>query len=152
MPLTTTSLPRNEIKIGDRFRKDYGEVDKLVKSIQTYGLIHPPCVDREGNLIAGGRRMAAIDILGWQTVPVTFFEALTERQRRILEMEENVQRKSMTWQEECLAIYEIHQLQVAEGIENKDYWTQQRTGEMLGISTSNVNYTLAVARALRDPN
>ena len=152
MTPTPHSLPREQIKIGDRFRKDYGNVEELADSIRSYGLIHPPCVDADNNLVAGGRRMAAIDLLGWKTIPVTFVESLTDRQRRILEMEENIRRKSMTWQEECLAVYEVHQLQVAEGITSRDFWTQQRTGEMLGMSVANVNYTLAVARALRDPN
>lgn len=153
--MTPNSLPRDQIIIPDRFRKDYGDVAELAESIRRYGLIHPPCVSATNDtftLVAGGRRMAAIDLLGWKTVPVTFIEQQSERQRRILEMEENIRRKSMTWQEECLAVAEVHRLQVEEGIDSKDYWTQERTGQMLGLSVASVSYNLAIAKALRDPN
>jgi len=48
-----------KIKIGERFRKDLGDLDVLKQSIKDIGLLHPVVVDEGGNLIAGGRRCEA---------------------------------------------------------------------------------------------
>ena len=63
-------LPVCEIKVGPRFRKDAGDLSSLKQSIQEVGLLHPIIVDSENNLIAGLRRLKAVEMLGWKTVEV----------------------------------------------------------------------------------
>ncbi len=53
-----TRLP-NEIKIGDRHRKDQGDLTSLVRSINKCGLMHPIVITPSNQLIAGGRRLVA---------------------------------------------------------------------------------------------
>lgn len=63
-------MPLSSIIIGNRFRKDLGDVDALAKSINDLGLLHPVVVMPDGTLIAGQRRLEACKRLGWQEVPV----------------------------------------------------------------------------------
>jgi N6-adenosine-specific RNA methylase IME4/ParB-like chromosome segregation protein Spo0J len=58
------------IKLGERHRRDMGDVAALAESIRTVGLLHPPVVRSDGALIAGARRIAACRLLGWKDVPV----------------------------------------------------------------------------------
>ena len=49
----------SDIRIGQRFRKDLGDIDTLAKSIQEIGLIHPIAVTCDLDLVAGRRRLEA---------------------------------------------------------------------------------------------
>lgn len=62
----------------ERFRRDLGDIGELARSICRVGMLHPVVLDSEGNLIAGGRRIAAAETLGWDEVPVTYVEGLAE--------------------------------------------------------------------------
>jgi ParB family chromosome partitioning protein len=55
------------IIVGDRHRKDMGDLGPLMESIRTLGLLQPITVDPEGHLLVGARRLAAIKALGWRT-------------------------------------------------------------------------------------
>jgi hypothetical protein len=44
---------------------------KLARSIRDIGLLHPIVVSQDGLLLAGGRRLEACKMLGWQDIPVT---------------------------------------------------------------------------------
>ena len=64
-------LPLDTIKIGQRFRRDMGDIATLAASIESLGLLHPIVVDQDGKLLAGARRLAAFKILKRKTIPVT---------------------------------------------------------------------------------
>lgn len=53
-----------DIIVGERFRKDLGDIDELARSIEEVGLLQPIVVDTAGNLIAGYRRLMAWRQLG----------------------------------------------------------------------------------------
>jgi ParB-like chromosome segregation protein Spo0J len=67
-------LPIHEIKIGDRYRKDLGDLASLAKNIRDIGLLHPVVVTPGYQLIAGHRRLEAVKELGWPTVPVRILD------------------------------------------------------------------------------
>jgi ParB family chromosome partitioning protein len=72
--LPNSELPRRpiaEIIVGDRHRKDLGDIEGLAASIEDIGLLHPIIVDQDGQLLAGGRRLVACKLLGWSEIPVT---------------------------------------------------------------------------------
>jgi hypothetical protein len=58
------------IKIGQRHRKDMGDLAALAADIAEIGLLHPIVVRPDGELIAGERRLAACKAMGWDDVPV----------------------------------------------------------------------------------
>src|SRR4051794_12272248 len=71
---STAIQPRrriDEIKIGQRFRRDLGDIAGLATSIDQLGaLLHPIVITPDNRLIAGERRLRAVQLLGWPDVPV----------------------------------------------------------------------------------
>jgi len=67
-------LPLQAIQIGERRRKDMGDIESLARSISDVGLLHPIVVTSKGHLVAGARRLEACRLLGWKKIPVTVLE------------------------------------------------------------------------------
>ena len=85
-----------DITLGERFRKDLGDVTELQDSIEELGLLHPIVVTTEGKLIAGARRLEAAKNLGWEEVPVTIAQNVNEAAKELLaERDENTCRMDM---------------------------------------------------------
>ena len=62
----------SEIKIGNRYRIDLGDIDGLANSIRLIGLLNPPIVNENMVLIDGGRRLEALKQLGFDECDVRF--------------------------------------------------------------------------------
>jgi N6-adenosine-specific RNA methylase IME4 len=92
----------DSIRVGERHRKDLGDIEGLARSINEIGLLHPIVVRPDGTLIAGERRLAACRLLGWQEVPVTVIdlENVVKGER-----DENMARKDFT-PSEAVAIWQ----------------------------------------------
>ncbi len=84
-------IPLDRIKEGERFRKDYGDLDSLALSMKN-GLLQPIGIDKDNRLIWGARRVRAARILGWKAIParVVDVDALQA------EHDENEERKPFT--------------------------------------------------------
>ena len=67
---TISEMAIASISIGERVRKDMGDIAALSASISKHGLLHPPAVTSDGLLIAGHRRILACANLGMNTIPV----------------------------------------------------------------------------------
>src|SRR5262249_784353 len=65
------TLPLDRIIVGERHRKDMGDIAALAASIAEVGLLQPIAVTFDGYLIAGERRLRAVELLGWKTIPYT---------------------------------------------------------------------------------
>jgi ParB-like chromosome segregation protein Spo0J len=90
-------LPIQEIKIGDRYRKDLGDVADLVESIRALGMLQLIVVTEDYRLIAGERRLAAAKTLGWETVPVHVAKDLSAAVDLLrAERDENTCRKDLS--------------------------------------------------------
>ena len=88
------------IRVEDRARVEYRNIDSLAGSIQTLGLMHPPVVTADLRLIAGGRRLEAVKALGWERVPVTVMDDLSEVAALLqAESDENAEREPLTLSE-----------------------------------------------------
>jgi ParB-like nuclease domain len=61
----------SEVIVGERIRQDCGDVDALAASIAELGLLQPIIIDEHRNLLAGERRLRAVEKLGWTTIPAT---------------------------------------------------------------------------------
>ena len=63
-------VPVEKIEIGDRHRRDMGDIEALAANIGQLGLLQPIGVDEHFHLIYGARRFDACTlILEWKTVP-----------------------------------------------------------------------------------
>lgn len=101
----------SDMKIGDRRREELGDIEGLARSIERFGLLHPPVVDDHGHLVAGLRRVRAHELLGLTEIEVRRFADLTEAERREIELEENIRRKDLTPHERSK-----HVVQLAESM------------------------------------
>lgn len=81
------------IIVGDRHRRDLGDIESLARSIEEVGLLHPIVIHSDGRLIAGERRLEAFKYLGRSEIPVTV-APLSEIARG--EAAENFERKDFT--------------------------------------------------------
>jgi hypothetical protein len=76
------------------------------------------------------RRRRACESLGWTHIECRYFDELDELKRTAIEIEENLKRKQMSWQEERRSILRIHELGCASDPE----WNQTKIGEHIGKS------------------
>jgi ParB family chromosome partitioning protein len=67
-------LRTDEIKVGQRHRKNMGDIEGLARSIADVGLLHPIVIRPDGTLIAGERRLAAYKLLRRTEIPVTIVD------------------------------------------------------------------------------
>lgn len=88
-----------DIKVKKRVRKDLGDLQPLMDSLRTYGLLNPISINSKFQLIAGERRLEAAKALGWTKINAIMIDSLDEIGQLELEMEENNQRKPFTEEE-----------------------------------------------------
>lgn len=136
VPLTDITVRRD-----DRQRRDLTDIEVLADSIRRLGLIHPIVVTRELDLIAGERRYNACTLLGWPTIPVQYVDELEPAHLKAIELEENIKRTDITWQDQVRSIREYHELRA----KTEPEWSQRATGEAIGLSQPHVAYMLSVA-------
>lgn len=103
-----------DIKIGVRQRIDMGDISELADSLRRLGQIHSIGLHPDGTLIWGMRRHLAAKELGWDTIEAVVRENLTEADAQEIELEEDIRRKSRTWQEECLAVAKLFSIKARQ--------------------------------------
>jgi ParB family chromosome partitioning protein len=88
-------------------RRNLEHLDELAESIQAYGLLQPIVVRERGDgcfeVVAGHRRLAAIQSLGWSAVPA-IVRAADEGDAYLLALIENLQRDDLSPREEAEAL------------------------------------------------
>lgn len=131
----------------ERQRRQLTSIDELAESISKIGLIHPITITREGTLVAGERRLTACKSLGWTSISVQFAEDLSIEELRILELEENVKRVDLTWQEQAAALSAYHDARKAVDPE----WTQADTAREVSLNEGAISKALKVSTMLSDP-
>lgn len=156
-----------DVKISEaRIRKAFPEVDieELAESIEHYGLMHAIVTRPDGvTLIAGERRLRAIKILHeWKKpfkyngkevepgyIPVVSLAEFTKLGYIEAELEENLKRLNLTWQEKSNAIAALHELGVSEAKERGETHTFTDTArELSGREDVGGRYTTDVTRSI----
>lgn len=138
-PLTMLAL--DDIKVPpDRQRENAKADNQLINSIERLGLLNPIIVHADMTLVAGERRLDAYRQLKRASIPARIFEQLPPAAKFEAELQENLARKQLTWQEEVLAIGRYHDMRV----DTFPGWTQMGTGEALGISRPVIVQRLAI--------
>jgi hypothetical protein len=67
--ISTPSVPIDTIKIGNRFRKDLGDIASLADNMREIGLLHPVVINQNRKLISGFRRIETFKLLGKSEIP-----------------------------------------------------------------------------------
>lgn len=82
--------PIEQVYVGDRLRRELGDIGLLAESIKQVGLLHPIVIRGDGLLIVGRRRLEACKLLQWKEIPaiVVQLESIVQG-----EVHENVHRK-----------------------------------------------------------
>jgi ParB family chromosome partitioning protein len=147
---TFRSFPINEVIVNrpERQRRELLNIDDLAESIHRIGLINPIVVTPEGVLVAGERRFTACKAIGWTSIPVQFTSDLSDYELQTIELEENIKRVDLPWQDQCLAIAKFHKLKAA----HEEGWSQEQTAAALGLVQNTVSKHLAVASEIEAGN
>src|SRR5882724_3509796 len=159
----TETIKLDDIMVGSRLRKDYGNLDDL-DSIADVGLIQPlvlNIIEGRPTLVAGGRRLAKLRELGVQEVwhgitcdpskaGFVYSDELPVDVRREIELYENIGRKPMTWKERVISIAQIHKLKMKRAALNREAWGLRETGAELGMDYSNVSWMVRIAEELEN--
>lgn len=175
MPTHITShdvIDLHSFIIGDRRRIETPDVreyieSELAPSINEHGLAQAILLERheprngtnifgldissEHTLVAGWCRTQAFKYLKLEAIPYSYKAELPLHEKKAIELEENFRRKAMTWQEEVLAISEIHLLKKASNPDTR--WGVRQTGRMLGVNYGYVSECCTWAKLLlaKDP-
>ena len=89
-----------DIKVGNRFRKEVGDISGLANSIKNNGLIHLYRLQEMVHLVAGRRRIEAFKNLGLEQIPAIIIDINIIENG---EIDENSVRKDFT-PEEMVAV------------------------------------------------
>lgn len=145
-----TSLPVDAIWVDrdKRQRKELTGIKELGFSLQAIGQLHPIIVTRDNELKAGERRWTAAKSIGWTHINVQYTDELDAAQLQLIELEENVRRIDLTWQEQCLAVETYHRLRS----DIDPAWTVDKSATALGIATSTFRERRAVAKEILGGN
>jgi ParB/RepB/Spo0J family partition protein len=135
------------VKRDSRQRRKLEPDPALQASIKRVGLINPIIVTKDYQLIAGERRWEACKALAFQTIAVRWFEDLNIDELKVVELEENIKRKDLSWQDSTRAIADLHHLYG----KNDPTWNQRMTSEALSIDAGYISTILLVAAHLKEP-
>jgi len=105
-------LDPGEVKVKDglpRYRKTLSSLTELLESFKKFGQLQPIVLNRNKELIAGGRRLGAC-ILGQRKALCIYTDMLEPIKMREAEIEENLQREDLSPADELLAIADLHKL------------------------------------------
>ena len=140
----------SDIDWGDRARSDYSGVDELAASIKRLGLIQPIVLERDGDkfkLRTGGRRLTACALLGWMEIPYTEFTTLDPLHAKEVELEENIRRKDLTWQETSLLTKQITELKKQM---HGEQWHVNDTAEYTNRDKTSIFHDINLANGMEE--
>lgn len=71
---TLQEIEVSKIIVGERIRKDLGNIKELVQSIDLVGLLQPITITKQNILVFGQRRLEAVKELGLKTISALILE------------------------------------------------------------------------------
>lgn len=144
------SRPVHRVLVSDvkirvkRQREEMGDLESLAESILRIGQLTPIILTRDNELIAGERRLEAHKLNGMLHIEALYSDEVDEIMLEEIELEENIRRKQLTWQEEQRAIARIHKLRQMQD----PNWGQRQTAELIskpGQNPMNLQRDVSVA-------
>lgn len=137
-------------------------IASIGQSIAQQSLIHAIVIDKNsGRIVSGWTRLKAFmynaehgvecqwpSYENWTKIPARYAINVTDEELKAIELEENLKRKDLSWQDEALAIADYH---AAMRELNPDH-TATATGNNLGLSSAYISKRLQIAAELRAGN
>lgn len=130
-----------------RQRRSFNTAD-LEASIPKVGLINPIIVTRDLVLVAGERRLEAHKRLKLSHIQVRYTDELSTPELRLIELEENLRREDLSWQDKALAFRDLFDLRRAD----KPGLTRQDFSASIGYDHTYVYKMLMAADEIRSGN
>ena len=110
----------DKIIVKDRIRKDFGDIQELAEDIKLNGLINPPVVNKEYELLAGERRLKACKALGWNQIEVRMMDTRDAEHELNVEISENENRKEFSKSERVDYMKRLLRIEQAKAKERQD--------------------------------
>jgi hypothetical protein len=151
-----------DIKIGTRLRKDLGNIPAFARSFNQVDILQPVVITPNNELVVGGRRLAALQHLGHEEIPVTVRDVHDIVRAQLAE---NSERKNFLPTEIC-AVYRV--LEAEERAKAKQRQGERRDkhpgnfpgsshgqvrdkiGALAGVSGKTVEKIVAVCQAAEE--
>lgn len=145
---------------------DQEQLQGLTDSMKEFGLSHPIILRRANNLgkyqlVSGEKRLLAAQKLGWTEIKAEVIET-SEREGRMLRLNENLKRFNLPWWEQVLLVEELHTIRQEEHgaatrgrpkenakVETRG-WSIRDTADELDMGIGPLSEDLTLARALRN--
>ena len=131
-------IPLDQIKISrERYREATGDIPGLAASMNDpkFGQLQPIIIDENDGLCDGFRRYTAAKLNGWTHIDVVRKDHVPALLAREIELEANIQREDMSWEEKARALADLDTLKRA----NDPNWTQRATVELAGVRPAAVS-------------
>lgn len=130
--------------------------DGLLESIRAKGVLSPILVTRAGEVVFGERRFTASRVLGLADIPVRYVEEIDPLELRIIELEENLRRQGLGWEDEVRAVADLHASYATRRSEEQGGdlhpWTMKETARALQLDETEISRYLRVAEAWTHPH
>lgn len=147
-------LELKDIHVTDRMRSQLGDILSMKASLERMGQIQAILVrpsepsdqtDAPWVLVAGGRRCAAASLVGWTYLWGVSRDQLSAYWRKAIELEENVVREELPWQDVVRAKRELHELYQQE---HGPGWGMNQTAMKLKETAVSTTEDIALAKAM----
>ena len=144
-----------KVIVKDRIRKDFGDIKELADDIRQNGLINPPVVNRDYELLAGERRLRACKSLGWGQIEVRMMDTRDAEHELNVEISENENRKEFSKSERVDYMKRLLRIEQAKAkerqgertsVENKTdvVRADEETARQFGIGKDTLRKELAI--------
>jgi len=138
----------DSIIVGDRHRKDLGDIDTLAASIGQIGLLQPVTITPDGVLVCGARRLAAIRQLGWRHVNVWIRAGLSDKLTSLMAERDDVSNHKQYSPAELADMYAELKAEIAADAARRQQATQFGASEngVANLATPQVGEDGGVAK------
>lgn len=145
-----------QIVVKDRIRKDFGDIRELADDIRQNGLINPPVVNKDYELLAGERRLRACKALGWKQIEVRMMDTKDAEHELNIEISENENRKAFSKSERVDYMKRLLRIEQSKADERKksgkkdlsenshEGRSDERTAEQFGISSNTMRKEMSI--------
>lgn len=137
----------------ERLRRDEKEIkqnaQQIADSLILVGPVSPLVLNEQNELIAGECRLEAYKLLKQTEVPIVRRLNVERAMELMIELDENMRRRKMAWQDIALGIAAVHDRESKMAAERKEQWGLRATGHLVNASHSYVADCLVIARLLK---